>query len=91
MKELVFTSKFKKDYRKYVNKPKFLQALNDILRMLEKGERLPADRKPHRLHGIYEGCTECHIGGDFLLIWIDEATNTIKLVRLGTHHELFGL
>ena len=28
---------------------------------------------------------------DFLLIWIDETTNTIKLLRLGTHHELFGL
>ncbi len=28
---------------------------------------------------------------DYLLIWIDEATNTIKLLRLGTHHELFGI
>ena len=47
--------------------------------------------KPHKLHGIYEGCMECHIEDDYLLIWIDETTDTIKLLRLGTHHELFGL
>ena len=33
---------------------------------------------------------ECHVEDDFLLIWIDEEANVIKLVRLGTHHELFG-
>ena len=35
------------------------------------------------------GCMECHIEGDFLLIWIDEETETIELVRLGSHSELF--
>ena len=33
---------------------------------------------------------ECHVEDDFLLIWIDETADVIKLVRLGTHHELFG-
>ena len=32
---------------------------------------------------------ECHIGSDFLLIWIDEKEDVIKLVRLGSHSELF--
>ena len=31
---------------------------------------------------------ECHIGGDFLLIWIED--DIISLVRLGSHSELFG-
>ncbi len=90
MKKLVFSTQFKKDYRKYVNKPKKLTALNDILKKLEQGEQIPADRNPHHLHGIYEGCMECHIGGNFLLVWIDETRNIVKLVRLGTHSELFG-
>lgn len=90
MKELVYSTQFKKDYRKYVNQPKKLEALNDIFKLLENGQPIPADRKPHKLHGIYEGCMECHVGGNFLLIWFDETTNTVKLVRLGTHHELFG-
>lgn len=42
------------------------------------------------LMGNYGGCMECHIEGDFLLIWIDEATDVVGLLRLGSHAELFG-
>lgn len=33
---------------------------------------------------------ECHIQGDYLLIWLDEKNDVIELVRLGSHSELFG-
>lgn len=33
---------------------------------------------------------ECHVGEDYLLIWYDNDDNVIKLVRLGSHSELFG-
>ena len=33
---------------------------------------------------------ECHVGNDFLLIWVDEQRDIIELVRLGSHSELFG-
>jgi mRNA interferase YafQ len=39
--------------------------------------------------GEYKDCMECHIESDTLLIWIDENTNIVKLIRLGTHSELF--
>ncbi len=42
------------------------------------------------LQGDYAGHMECHIEGDFLLIWIDEITNVVKLIRVGSHSELFG-
>lgn len=42
------------------------------------------------LTGDYNGCMECHIQGDFLLIWIDQETNEIDLIRLGSHSELFS-
>ena len=42
------------------------------------------------LTGDYNSCMECHIQGDFLLIWIDEDVAEIDLVRLGSHSELFG-
>lgn len=41
------------------------------------------------LTGQYNGCMECHVGNDYLLIWIDEDSDTIGLVRLGSHSELF--
>ena len=44
---------------------------------------------PHMLTGNYAGFMECHIEGDFLLIWFDHETDQIDLVRLGFHSELF--
>ena len=38
----------------------------------------------------YKGCMECHVLGDFLLIWINPDTDIVELVRLDTHSELFG-
>lgn len=32
---------------------------------------------------------ECHVENDFLLIWIDKNEDLIKLIRLGSHSELF--
>ena len=51
---------------------------------------IPPEYKPHRLLGNYKDCMECHIESDTLLIWIDENSNVIKLLRLGTHSEFFG-
>lgn len=50
---------------------------------------LPEKYKPHKLVGDYAGFMECHIENDLLLIWLDPEENIIKLVRLGTHSELF--
>lgn len=43
----------------------------------------------HPLKGDWADHRECHIGGDFLLIYQTEA-NWINFVRCGTHAELFG-
>ena len=60
-----------------------------VFRMLENEEPLPPELKPHFLQGEYKGCMECHIESDFLLIWFDEDSGIIELVRLGTYSELF--
>lgn len=36
MKELRFTKQFKKDLKRYLNQPKKLEALNDVLDMLKR-------------------------------------------------------
>ena len=43
----------------------------------------------HNLKGEWADHRECHIGGDFLLIYQVEA-NRINFVRSGTHCALFG-
>lgn len=89
MKYLQPTTKYKKDLKRYANNPKKLEALTKLLKMLADEQPIPSDYKPHKLHGNYKGCMECHIEDDFLLIWIDPKSNVIELVRLGTHSELF--
>ncbi len=48
----------------------------------------------HPLKGDWAGYRECHIGGDFLLIYaLDDAagkSGSIVFVRTGTHAELFN-
>jgi len=89
MKKIYKSTQYKKDYKRYKNQPKKLKKLFDILELLENEKPIPADNSPHTLKGKYQDFWECHIDGDFLLIWIDEENNVIELVRLGSHSELF--
>lgn len=90
MKKLVYSSSFRRDVKKIARQPRKLAALKEALMLLEAEGELPAAYRPHKLAGNYAGCIECHIGPDFLLIWIDEEEDTVYLVRLGSHSELFG-
>lgn len=89
--KVVYTTKFRKDRKRYQHDIAKMKALFSITKHLEDTGQVPIEYHPHKLHGIYEGCMECHIENNFLLIWIDNRTDTIWLERLGTHHELFGL
>ena len=89
MWELVYSSRFKKDLKRYQNQPARISALKTVLKQLQEKGSVDASYKPHRLTGNYEDCLECHVLNDFLLIWIDKSRNQIKLVRLGSHSELF--
>ena len=90
MRKIFPSSQYKKDYKRYSNNPKKVAALKYVVEMLANDQPLPAEYLPHPLHGQYEGCMECHIQGDFLLIWFDPKSTIIELVRLGSHSELFG-
>ena len=87
MKHLIPTTQFKKDVKRYENQSKKMEALLSILRCLANEEPIPANCRPHLLTGQYKGCMECHVQGDFLLIWIEG--DIISLVRVGSHSELF--
>ena len=89
MKRLKQTSQYKKDYKRFKNNPKKLAKLFSILRLLQEEKPIPSKNMPHPLTGDYAGYMECHIEGDFLLIWVDAETDEILLVRLGSHSELF--
>lgn len=87
MKRVKFSTKAKKDLKKYRDDSLKTEALFAVLHSLALGETLPKSYRPHYLLGEYKGCMECHIGSDFLLIWLDE--DFIEVVRVGSHSELF--
>lgn len=63
--------------------------LKQAMLILIADEPLGPEWLDHALKGNWDGYRECHIGGDFLLIYrLDK--NSIVFVRTGTHTELFN-
>lgn len=89
MNTLKFTSQFKKDLKKYKHNATVLGKLEYILNLLANNEVIPEEFRPHMLQGNYKNHMECHIENDTLLIWFDRDAPIIKLVRFGSHSELF--
>lgn len=89
MWELTYTTKFKKDLKRYKKQTSKINLLKSVLLQLQEKGSVDKSYKPHLLIGNYKGCMECHIENDFLLLWINDAEKTISLVRLGSHSEIF--
>ena len=61
-----------------------------VMSFLLSGKKLPKKYKEHKLSGEYEGCFECHIQNDILLIYsIDNKELVLYAINIGTHSELF--
>jgi mRNA interferase YafQ len=63
-----------------------------MLLLIENSEPLPPQYLDHALTGEWANHRECHIGGDFLLIYKLEKSNAderIIFIRAGSHAELF--
>ena len=87
---VIWTTQFKKDYRKASKRNLPIGLLDDIIRKLAAGERLPEKNRDHALSGNWAGFRECHILPDWLLIYRIEADILVlTLVRTGTHEDLF--
>ena len=86
---LKMTGQFKKDLKCIQNNPKKIEHLKAVLTSLQETGVVPENYNPHKLTGNYNGFMECHVENDLLLIWLDEEEYIIKLVRLGSHSELF--
>jgi mRNA interferase YafQ len=59
-----------------------------MLLLIANDQPLGAEWLDHPLKGEWADHRECHIGGDFLLIYKIEG-NAIYFARAGTHSELF--
>jgi mRNA interferase YafQ len=86
-----YSKAFLKDWQRLSHSGRF-----DLVRLKEVMILLIANESPlgpewldHPLKGAWADHRECHIRGDFLLIYQIEA-NAINFVRSGTHSDLFS-
>lgn len=87
--EIVWTGRFKKDYKKAMKQGLPIEKLDIVIRLLASCVELPKEYKDHLLSGPWSGHRECHILPDWLLIYkVDHGKLVLTLARTGSHSEL---
>jgi len=81
---------FAKDWDRLWRAGRFdMRALKEVMILLITNDApLGAEWKDHPLKGTWSAHRECHVGGDFLLIYRLEG-DTVVFERAGSHAELF--
>lgn len=88
-----FTGKFKQDYKLAIKRGCDRRLLEEVISLLMNEHPLPPKYKDHRLQNskYCKGMRECHIQSDWLLVYqTDQGRLILRLIRTGTHSELFN-
>jgi mRNA interferase YafQ len=94
MRTIKYTNQFKRDFkREKAGRSrqyglKLDGALLEVVNLLASDRALPPRNSDHALSGQWSDCRDCHIRPDLILIYKKPDSNTLELVRLGSHSEL---
>jgi mRNA interferase YafQ len=89
MLKLLRHRQFLKEYAKIrLNDQQYSRYVRYLSVLLQE-EQMPSESKDHSLKGNYQDCREFHISGDILVIYRIEV-DTVQLLRIGSHSELFS-
>lgn len=87
-----FTGQFKKDYKLALKRGCDPKKLEKMIQLLCSEEPIPEVYRDHPLNNSrnYKGMRECRIEPDWLLVYkIVHEILILKLIRTGTHSDLF--
>ncbi|MDR0312911.1 MAG: type II toxin-antitoxin system YafQ family toxin [Treponema sp.] len=85
-----FTKPFRKELKLMEKRGLNLSKLREVIDMIIDEQPLPPERHNHPLHGKWEGSFDCHIHGDWVLIYkLNHTARTVTFQRTGTHSDLF--
>lgn len=91
MLEIVYTNKMKRDVRLMKKRGLDVSKLTAALSLLASGKPMPSKYRDHQLSGNLSDFRECHIEGDWLLMYqIFENKLILSASGTGTHSDLFG-
>ena len=89
MRVLRYTSQFKKDFKRMGKRGADMKKLHTVIQKLAKEEELDARFKDHPLQGKFAEAHDCRISPGWILIYAI-AGNELRLIRTGTHSDLFA-
>jgi mRNA interferase YafQ len=91
MRTIRYSNRFKRDYKRERAGRYGKQldtALDEIVRLLMTDVPLPRRNFDHPLSGEWRDHRDCHVRPDLILIYRKPDTESLELVRLGSHSEL---
>ena len=88
------TKQFVKDWRRLERSGRYhMEELKRVIELLvENAGPLPAEYRDHPLRGEWRDHRDCHVAGDWVLIYrinLTQEGEGIIFVRTGTHADLF--
>ena len=90
MLKRTFTKVFRRQYKLMKRRGWDVGKLRKVIDMIAEEKPLPPERCNHPLQGEWKDSLECHIQGDWVLVYeIDEAASTVTFQRTGSHSDLF--
>lgn len=92
MLKIEYQGQFKRDYKLALKRGCNPELLTEVISILANEQELPEKYRDHSLTNSrnYQNVRECHIQPDWLLIYqINKDILTLKLLRTGSHSDLF--
>jgi mRNA interferase YafQ len=90
MLELILSNKFKQELKLLKRRQWDMSKLKEVMEFIQNEQPLPEHCQPHPLQGKWKDSIDCHIQGDWVLIYeIDSKAKTVTFHRTGTHADLF--
>lgn len=92
MREIVYSTQYKKDLKKARKQGKDEAELDNVIRLLIEDTPLSEKYHDHELQGRLKGVRECHVNPDWLLLYAkkDGELQILHRYRLDSHSELLG-
>jgi mRNA interferase YafQ len=91
MREIRYTTRFKRDYKREKSGRHgsvIDAALMEVVELLAADRPLPPANVDHLLFGEWADHRDCHIKPDLILIYRKPDDDHLDLVRLGSHSQL---
>ncbi|MFT5661109.1 MAG: mRNA interferase YafQ [Sulfurimonas sp.] len=88
MRDIAIHKLFSKELKNAKLNPTNSAKLFMYISLLLNNEDLPNEARDHSLQGEYLDTRELHISGDLLVVY-RTVDNTLELLRIGTHSQLF--